>query len=72
MKIKNDNILDIDGVAEYTTLSKSTIYKKRSNNEIPFHKIGGRTLYLRDEIDNWIRNDGVMVDKLPEFKIFKN
>jgi len=72
MKIKNDNILDIPGVAEYTTLSKSTIYKKINLNEIPYHKIGQRTLFVQDEIDNWIRNDGVIVDKLPEFKIFKN
>ncbi len=66
------NIMNIDSVAEYTTLSKSTIYKKISLNEIPFHHVGGRTLFLRDEIDDWIKNDGQMVGKLPEFNLFKN
>lgn len=72
MKVRNDNILDIPGVAEYTTLSKSTIYKKINLKEIPFHKIGTRTLFFVEEIDNWVKNDGLIVDKLPELRIFKN
>jgi excisionase family DNA binding protein len=69
MRTQVGNIMTIDGVVEYTTLSKSTIYKKKSNNEIPYHYIGGRTLYMKDEIDNWIRNDGRMGGSLPEIKI---
>jgi excisionase family DNA binding protein len=70
MRIEEKNILDIKGVSEYTTLSKSTIYKKMSENKIPHHKINGRTLFMRDEIDDWIRNDGVMTDQIPEIKLF--
>jgi len=69
MRIEAKNILDIKGVSEYTTLSKSTIYKKMSENQIPHHKINGRTLFLVDEIDHWVRNDGSMDDPLPELKI---
>ncbi len=72
MRIETKNILDIKGVSEYTTLSKSTIYKKMSNNQIPHHKIGSRTLFMPDEIDDWIRNDGVMFDTLPEIKLLNN
>ena len=72
MKIKNANILDIAGVAEYTTLSKSTIYKKINLNEIPYHKIGTRTLFFVEEIDNWVKNDGLIIEKFPELRIFKN
>lgn len=60
--------MDIKGVSKYTTLSKSTIYKKMSEDQIPHHKIGSRTLFIVDEIDDWIRNNGVMVDTLPEIK----
>jgi excisionase family DNA binding protein len=63
------NIFDIKGVAEYTTLSSTTIYKKVCLYEIPFHKIGNRTLFMRDEIDDWIRNDGKMLGVLPKLKI---
>ncbi len=72
MKVRNDNILDIPGVAEYTTLSKSTIYKMINLNKIPYHKIGTRTLFFVEEIDNWVMNDGLIVTKLPELRIFKN
>lgn len=72
MKPEIGKILDIDGVAKYTTLSKTTIYKKISANQIPYHKIGHRTLFLQEEIDNWIRNDGVMAGKLPTLNLFKN
>ena len=61
--IDRRNILDIDGVAEYTTLSKTTIYRKVCQKEIPFHKVGARTLFLTKEIDEWVMNDGKMVDK---------
>jgi excisionase family DNA binding protein len=71
MKLQLGKILDIDSVAEYTTLSKTTIYKKISSNQIPFHKIGHRTLFVQDEIDNWVRNDGLMVGKLPDLNFFK-
>ena len=67
--IDRRNIISIDGVAEYTTLSKATIYRKVCQNEIPHHKIGARTLFLTNEIDEWVMNDGKMVDKLPELKI---
>jgi excisionase family DNA binding protein len=71
MKIETQKIMDIKGVSDYTTLSKSTIYKKMSENQIPNHKIGSRTLFMVDEIDDWIKNDGVMVDNIPEIKIIK-
>lgn len=67
--IDRRNILNIDGVAEYTTLSKPTIYKMICQDKIPYHKIGGRTLFLTEEIDDWIRNDGKMVEKLPTLKV---
>ena len=67
--IDRRNILSIDGVAEYTTLSKPTIYRMICQNKIPFHKLGNRTVFLADEIDDWVRNDGVMVDELPKLKI---
>ena len=67
--IDKRTILNIDGVAEYTTLSKPTIYKMICQEKIPYHKLGTRTVFLTDEIEDWVRNDGKMVDKLPKLKI---
>ena len=67
--INRRNILNIAGVAKYTTLSKPTIYKMICQEKIPFHKLGTRTVFLTDEIDDWVRNDGKMVEKLPQLKI---
>jgi len=51
--------LDIEGVCEYVTLSKSTIYKMVAKNQIPYHKIGSRTVFDMDEINNWVHGQAV-------------
>ena len=50
--------LEIEGLSDYLSISKSNIYKKVANKEIPFHKIGSRTLFDIDEINTWVRSDG--------------
>jgi len=69
MRIDKEKILTIQGVCEYTKLAKSTIYKRIMENQIPYHKIGSRTLFMTEEIDEWIRNDGVMTAPIPEIKL---
>lgn len=50
--------LDIEGVSEYLSISKSNIYKKVAEKKIPYHKVGSRTLFDIDEINLWVRGDG--------------
>ena len=52
--------LDMDGVCTYLMVSKSNIYKKVANKEIPHHKIGKKTLFDVDEINEWVKNDGTL------------
>jgi excisionase family DNA binding protein len=47
--------LDISGVVEYTTLSRATIYRHIQNNTIPSITIGKRRVFVKDDIDNWLR-----------------
>jgi excisionase family DNA binding protein len=54
--------LDVDGVSEYLTMSKSAIYKKVAAKEIPHHKIGARTLFDIDEINMWVKSDGTLTE----------
>lgn len=72
METQKRNIMNIDGVVQYTNLSSSTIYNKISANQIPYHKIGHRTLFLTEEIEDWVRNNGRMSDKLPPWEVNNN
>ncbi|MCS2230669.1 helix-turn-helix domain-containing protein [Phocaeicola vulgatus] len=52
------DIIGIDEVCKITSLSRSTIYKKTSNHEIPFYKstLNKRSFlrFRRSEILNWM------------------
>ena len=67
----NKRYLDIDGISEYTTLSKSTIYKKVIENSIPFLKIGKRTVFDIEQINTWMHNGGTMSVNLPNISKLK-
>jgi len=51
-----NNYLNVDELASYLRLSKSTIYKKVMNREIPFIKATGSLLFSRTSIDNWLES----------------
>ena len=61
--------LDMKGICNYIYLSKSSVYKMVSNDEIPHIKIGSRTLFDIERIDRWVKNGGVMDDDIPELPI---
>jgi excisionase family DNA binding protein len=58
--------LDVPSLAGYIHLSKSSIYKMVSKNTIPYIKMGSRTLFEREKIDNWVLSGGGMSDELPK------
>jgi excisionase family DNA binding protein len=62
--------LDINMASDYLHLSKSSIYKMVSGKTIPHRKIGTRTLFVVEEIDNWVLNNGRMEDDLPSLPKF--
>lgn len=59
--MKNDNgtvtiteVLNLNQAAEYVSLSKSAIYKKTSERNIPHFKQGKRLYFKRSELDSWL------------------
>ena len=58
--------LNMDELTEYIPLSKSSIYKKVCNKTIPHVKLGSRTVFVREQIDQWIINGGQMNVELPD------
>lgn len=51
-----NTFMDMNILSSYICLSKSFIYKKVRKNEIPHYKMGSRTLFEKDEIDQWVKS----------------
>lgn len=51
------NVMTVAEVARYLDITEYTIYKMTRNWKIPFKKLenGKRVYFLRDEIDEWIK-----------------
>ncbi len=47
-------VLNLNQAAEYVSLSKSAIYKKTSERNIPHFKQGKKLYFKRSELDNWL------------------
>jgi len=56
---------DVSSLVNYIHLSKSSIYKMVSKNTIPHVKIGTRTLFDREQIDNWVLTGVRSEERLP-------
>jgi excisionase family DNA binding protein len=63
--MEEKRFLDVQNLADYIHLSKSCIYKMVSNKSIPHIKLGTRTLFERNQIDNWVINGGRTEENLP-------
>ena len=62
--------MDVAMVSGYLHVAKSTIYKWVESGFIPHKKLGKRVLFIKDHIDQWVLNDGVVVTDLPEVPKF--
>lgn len=60
------NYMDVRMLCEYLHVARSTIYKWVEENFIPHKKLGKRVLFVKDHIDQWVLNNGVIVDDLPD------
>ena len=63
--MEEKRFLNVKDLCDYINVSESYVYKKVMKNSIPHIKLGTRTLFERNEIDNWVINGGTMVDNLP-------
>ncbi|MBD5391270.1 helix-turn-helix domain-containing protein [bacterium] len=56
-------ILTLEETAEYTGLTKSTLYKLTHERQIPFSKPGGKMLFFsRQALDQWMMSNPVATD----------
>ena len=63
--MEEKRFLDVQELTDYIHMSESYVYKMVSKQSIPHIKLGTRTLFERNQIDNWVINGGTMVENLP-------
>jgi excisionase family DNA binding protein len=63
--MEEKRFLNVQELTKYINMSESYVYKKVSLNQIPHIKLGTRTLFERNQIDNWVINGGAMKVDLP-------
>ena len=68
--MENITYLDVVQLSNYIHLSKSTIYKMVSNKNIPYLKLGTRTLFVKVQIDKWVLSGGNMIENIPQLPKF--
>jgi len=66
--MENSIYMDVGMVSDYLHVAKSTIYGWTSQKSIPHIKVAGRkrTLYRKDQIDQWLVSGGIMDSDLPQ------
>lgn len=62
---ERSRFLDVQELTNYIHMSEGYVYKMVSKKSIPHIKLGNRTLFERNQIDNWVINGGRMEDNLP-------
>jgi excisionase family DNA binding protein len=69
----NRVFLNVDEAACFLRISKSTVYKKVMRKELPFHKLGSRTLFDQAELGQYILNGGIPPNPMPldEFEFLR-
>ena len=65
MSMEEKKFLDVQELTDYIHMSESYVYKMVSNKSIPHIKLGSRTLFERNQIDNWVINGGRLGEELP-------
>jgi excisionase family DNA binding protein len=57
--LKSRAYLTVDEAAIYLRISKNTLYKLTSNRLIPYSKLGRRLIFIRLELDEYIKSSKV-------------
>lgn len=64
--MENNKYMDVKMVSDYLHVSRSLIYRMVSMDQIPFLKIGSKTIFDQAQIDQWLHNHCMMIEELPQ------
>jgi excisionase family DNA binding protein len=51
---KDNELMDVNGLAGYLNVKKQWIYEKTHLNVIPYYKVGKYPRYRKSKIDEWL------------------
>lgn len=60
--IDQDRWLSVQEVAAHLGVSRETVYAWIKNKAMPAHRVGRHWKFKKDEVDQWVRNDGAAED----------
>jgi len=50
----NDELMDVQGLADYLKVKRQWVYEKTHLNIIPYYKVGKYPRYRKSKIDEWL------------------
>ncbi len=50
----NDELMDVNALADYLKVKKQWVYEKTHMNIIPYYKVGKYPRYKKSKIDEWL------------------
>ena len=53
-----DRWLSVDEIVLYLGVKRDTVYKWIDRKQMPAHKVGRLWKSMKEEVDQWVRNDG--------------
>lgn len=53
---ESDEILNANEAADFLRLKRPTIYDLKARGKIPFKKIGGKIVFIKSELLNWVKS----------------
>ena len=53
-----DGYMDINGVAKYSSMSKSAIRRACADGKLKYNDSQGKHLFLKSAVESWLQNSG--------------
>lgn len=51
----DDQLLTVDGLAEYLNISRRTMYRLLKAESLPAYRVGKQLRFRREDVDDWLQ-----------------
>lgn len=55
-QLNSDRVMDAEEAAEYLHISRTTLWRKCSERNLPHSKNGSKLMFLKSDLDEWVKN----------------
>ncbi len=53
------DIISVRELASYLGVATITVYRLTEKGDLPGHKVGGQWRFMRDEVEDWLRQERI-------------